>query len=156
MIIVKNNNAIVDIRHGGTAATNANDALANLGATASKVMTKAEYEALSTKEENVLYVISDDETDSADVIAHINNKSNPHGVTADQIGAATTTAVSNALKEAKSYTDSKTAGISADIFATGTTAPSNTKLLWIDTTTNTGGLKYYNGSKWVHVPVAYT
>ena len=152
MVIVKNNNAIVDIRHGGTAATNATDALVNLGATASKVMTKAEYEALSTKEENVLYVISDDEADNADVTAHINNKSNPHGVTADQIGAATTTAVNNALKEAKSYTDSKTAGI----FATGTTAPSNTKLLWIDTTTNTGGLKYYNGSAWVHVPVAYT
>jgi len=34
--------------------------------------------------------------------------------------------------------------------------PSNTNLLWIDTTAETGGLKYYNGSAWVHVPVAYT
>lgn len=44
----------------------------------------------------------------------------------------------------------------AAVFAAGTSAPSNTALLWIDTTANTGGLKYYNGSAWVHVPVAYT
>ena len=37
----------------------------------------------------------------------------------------------------------------------GTSAPTNTKLLWIDTTATTGGLKYHNGSSWVHVPVAY-
>lgn len=42
------------------------------------------------------------------------------------------------------------------VFSVGTTAPSNTKLLWIDTTATTGGLKYYNGSAWVHVPVAFT
>lgn len=41
------------------------------------------------------------------------------------------------------------------VFSAGTTAPSNTKLLWIDTTATTGGLKYYNGSAWVYVPVAY-
>lgn len=41
-------------------------------------------------------------------------------------------------------------------FSVGTTAPSNTKLLWIDTTATTGGLKYYNGSAWTHVPVAFT
>lgn len=38
----------------------------------------------------------------------------------------------------------------------GASAPSNTKLLWIDTNSNTGGLKYYNGSSWVQVPVAYS
>lgn len=27
---------------------------------------------------------------------------------------------------------------------------------WIDLSGDTGGLKYYNGSSWVHVPVAYT
>ena len=43
-----------------------------------------------------------------------------------------------------------------NIFSAGTSAPTNTKLLWIDTTATTGGLKYYNGSSWVHVPVAYT
>ena len=38
----------------------------------------------------------------------------------------------------------------------GESAPEeNTKLLWIDTTPINGGLKYYNGSEWVHVPVAY-
>ena len=47
-------------------------------------------------------------------------------------------------------------GFSSDVFSVGTSAPSNTKLLWIDTNTTTGGLKYYNGSSWTPVPVAYT
>lgn len=38
----------------------------------------------------------------------------------------------------------------------GTTAPDNTRLLWIDTTASTGGLKYYNGTTWVVVPVSYS
>lgn len=38
----------------------------------------------------------------------------------------------------------------------GTSAPSDKTQLWIDTTATTGGLKYWNGSAWVHVPVAYT
>ena len=41
-------------------------------------------------------------------------------------------------------------------FVVSDTAPDNTNLLWIDTNATTGGLKYYNGSEWVHVPVAYT
>lgn len=46
--------------------------------------------------------------------------------------------------------------IGAKPFHFGTSAPSNTGTLWIDTNATTGGLKYYNGSAWVHVPVAYT
>lgn len=38
----------------------------------------------------------------------------------------------------------------------GTVAPSNTSYLWVDTNTSTGGIKYHNGSAWVHVPVGYT
>lgn len=38
-------------------------------------------------------------------------------------------------------------------YVAGTSAPSDTKKLWIDTTANTGGLKYWNGSAWVPVPV---
>lgn len=41
------------------------------------------------------------------------------------------------------------------VFHAGTSAPSNTNLLWIDTNTSSGGLKYYNGSSWTVVPVAY-
>ena len=43
-----------------------------------------------------------------------------------------------------------------DHFQYGFTAPSNTKLLWIDTNEDVGGLKYYNGSEWVHVPISWT
>lgn len=42
------------------------------------------------------------------------------------------------------------------IFQAGTAAPADTSLLWIDTAAGTGGLKYHNGTAWVHVPVAYT
>lgn len=38
-------------------------------------------------------------------------------------------------------------------FHVGTTAPDNTNLLWIDTN---NGLKYYNGSSWVNVPVSWS
>lgn len=38
----------------------------------------------------------------------------------------------------------------------GTSAPDNTNLLWVDTTATTGGLKYYDGAAWKHVPVAFT
>ena len=48
------------------------------------------------------------------------------------------------------------ANINVKGFAAQSSAPGNTSLLWIDTTAKTGGLKYHNGSAWVHVPVAYT
>lgn len=41
-------------------------------------------------------------------------------------------------------------------FVASATEPTDTGLLWIDTTPTTGGLKYYNGTAWAHVPVAYT
>lgn len=40
------------------------------------------------------------------------------------------------------------------VFSVGTTAPSDTKLLWVDTTSDSG-LKYYNGSAWVTMPVCW-
>lgn len=42
------------------------------------------------------------------------------------------------------------------IFEASSTPPERTDLLWIDTTPDTGGLKYHNGSAWVPVPVLYT
>ena len=42
----------------------------------------------------------------------------------------------------------------AQVFHVGATAPSSVNLLWIDTTPNTGGLKYFYGGEWKHVPVA--
>lgn len=56
----------------------------------------------------------------------------------------------------KAYVDAAVADIVTDIWHAGTSAPANKKLLWIDTNSSTGGLKYYNGSSWVHVPVAWS
>lgn len=47
-----------------------------------------------------------------------------------------------------------TAQFSSDVFHAGTTAPSNTKLLWVDTG-NSNILKYYNGTSWVSVKTAW-
>ena len=68
----------------------------------------------------------------------------------------TATQSANGLMSAadKKKLDGIATGASAP-FVAQATAPSNTKTLWIDTTANTGGLKYYNGSAWVSVPVAY-
>ena len=58
----------------------------------------------------------------------------------------------------KTYVDSAistaTAAIVTDIYEASSTAPSNTKLLWIDTA-NSNILKYYNGSAWTPVVVAW-
>jgi len=69
--------------------------------------------------------------------------------------AAKATADANGNNIVNTYA-TKTALNNLSFFSAGTSAPTNTKLLWIDTTANTGGLKYYNGSAWVHVPVAFT
>lgn len=36
----------------------------------------------------------------------------------------------------------------------GTSAPKDTKLLWVDTSSSTPLLKYYDGSSWVHLNTA--
>lgn len=47
-------------------------------------------------------------------------------------------------------------GKKAGVYVAQSTPPSDTTILWIDTNETSGGLKYYNGSSWTHVPVAYT
>lgn len=43
--------------------------------------------------------------------------------------------------------------INLEVYSAGTTPPADTKLLWIDTKPSNPGLKYWNGSAWVNVPV---
>ena len=88
--------------------------------------------------------VSNDEGVGLDAL--LASKSNiAHTHTAADVGAAT-----------EAYVNNKLASFSSCPFVVGASAPSNTNLLWIDTTANTGGLKYHNGSAWVHVPVSYT
>ena len=62
----------------------------------------------------------------------------------------------------KQYVDNAistaTSNIVTDVFHRGTSAPSNTKLLWIDTSTNNGNglMKYYNGSSWVAISAIWS
>lgn len=67
----------------------------------------------------------------------------------DSENLATKIYVNEAIEEA-------TSSIVTDIWTNDSIEPTNTKLLWIDPNETTGGLKYYNGSSWVHVPVAWS
>lgn len=79
-------------------------------------------------------------TISSDTSGNITISSPNTDATLTQSGAAADAkAVGDALKN-----------IVTDVFSASTTAPSNTKLLWIDTG-NGGIMKYYNGSAWVAI-----
>lgn len=116
---------------------------------------------------------------AASAIAAHKTASNPHGLTAAGLGAVPTSRTINgkaltgditltAANVSAVPTTRKVNGraLSGDItltladlggiFYAGKTAPSDTQKLWIDTTATTGGLKYHNGSAWVHVPVSTT
>ena len=82
-----------------------------------------------------------------------NPTNNLHAATKAYVDSTSTEAI-NAVKQ---YTDEKTAAIVTDIWSYGSTAPSNKKLLWIDSNATTGGLKFYKNTTdgWVHVPVAW-
>ena len=67
---------------------------------------------------------------------------------ADAATAATKSEMQTALAEKKA--------VGWKPFFAGTSAPSDTNQLWIDINANTGGIKFWNGSAWVAVPVAYT
>ena len=62
----------------------------------------------------------------------------------------------------KKYVDeaisTATSNIVTDVFHKGTSAPSNTKLLWIDTNSSNGNglMKYYNGSSWVAISAIWS
>lgn len=62
----------------------------------------------------------------------------------------------------KQYVDeaisTATSNIVTDVFHRGTSAPSNTKLLWIDTSSGNGNglMKYYNGSSWVAISAIWS
>lgn len=55
--------------------------------------TKVEYDALTSYDDDTIYITTDENADtyvdSASFQAHLNNKSNPHGVTAAQLGVYT-------------------------------------------------------------------
>lgn len=72
--------------------------------------------------------------------------------------------LSNYYKKSETYNKTETsnaisiatASMLTNVWYYGASKPSNTKLLWIDSNATTGGLKYHNGTDWVHVPVAWT
>lgn len=83
----------------GLSATQVQAAIDELasGALRTQVLTTEEYNAVENKDENVLYMLSDDTTEE-DIQAHLVNKSNPHEVTAEQVGAAPASHVDDTVK----------------------------------------------------------
>ena len=63
--------------------------------------------------------------------------------------------VNNRLEQANEEFESINQQISSlGGFVAGTEAPSNTKMLWIDTANN-NLMKYYNGTQWVSISAAW-
>lgn len=83
----------------GLSATKVQAAIDELATSAlrTQVLTTEEYNAVENKDENVLYMLSDDTTEE-DIQAHLVNKSNPHEVTAEQVGAAPASHVDDTVK----------------------------------------------------------
>lgn len=65
--------AVLPIESGGTGATTAEEALANLGAKRMVEITQAEFEALEEKDENTLYIFSDGVDEINQMEMHIKN-----------------------------------------------------------------------------------
>jgi len=80
------------------------------------------------------------------------SESGASAIGATPVGDGTATTVQGVLEEL----NTKIGTVAPTPYHRGSTAPTNTALLWIDTTATTGGLKYYNGTAWVSVPVSYT
>lgn len=70
--------------------------------------------------------ITGSKSNQVDLDAHVDNKSNPHGITAVQVGADPAGSASSALTEAKSYTDTKTSGLASTASVTSTVNTHNT------------------------------
>lgn len=78
---------------------------------------------------------------------NLTNKPNIPTVSSSISSTSTTTAASSsAVKSAYDLANSKL----SEVFYVGTSSPSNTKLLWIDTA-NGGILKYYYSGSWKNV-----
>ena len=119
--------------------------------------------------ETIYESIAEARREAAEAMNAHTDADNPHGITTEDIDAVPTSRKVNgkALSTDISLTAQDVGAVasghshsfeslSGKVFHAGTAAPSNKGLLWIDTTANTGGLKYHNGTAWVHVPVAYT
>ena len=61
-----------------------------------------------------------------------------------------------ATEEGTVWEERTVSPVQLNIFAAGAQPPEDTRLWWIDTDAAAGGLKYWDGAGWVHVPVAYT
>ena len=180
----------------------------NIGGGASASTLEGIYDGIQAVQKESAEAIQEVRRETAEAMAAHTSASNPHGVTAEDIGAVPaerkingkalntdltlsaedvsavptsrkvngkalstdiTLSATDVGAAAASHSHSLSSlgaaaashshsfeSLSGKVFSAGKTAPSNKGLLWIDTTANTGGLKYYNGSAWVHVPVAYT
>lgn len=73
--------------------------------------TKAEYDALTSYDDDTIYITTDENADtyvdSASFQAHLNNKNNPHEVTAAQLGVYTKSEVDTAINNHNVTTDSE-------------------------------------------------
>lgn len=104
----------------------------------------------------VVVFVSGREVDRKELLSYVPKFELDDGsvVQADEKGAAggvATLDASGKVPASQLPAAATTAPVAA--YVASSTAPTDKTKLWIDTTPTTGGLKYWNGSTWAHVPV---
>lgn len=145
------------VADANTAAENAQKAAQDAQATADaaeEAIAEALADALSQIENASDYVTSSELTTTLSSYA-----------TEDYVDQAIANNVDFTGYATEDYVDNAIAAMVSDIWYYGSSSPDTgysgdeatkrQKLFWIDSNTSTGGLKYYDGSSWVHVPVAW-
>ncbi|EJW96705.1 hypothetical protein EVA_15189 [gut metagenome] len=85
-------------------------------------------------------------------VAHRDNKNNPHGVTAAQVGADVAGSADRAILTAKAYTDEKVGSVdvSAQINAHNTNTSAHANMGWVKEAGVTSKISEHNSASGVH------
>jgi len=121
------------------------------------VGTKADYDKLTSYDDNTIYIVTDQDSgtfiDSKSFDLHVKDINNPHKVTAAQVGAYTKeevdsnvgTAVTNLTTKVNKLSDDMSKLKPTNGVVVSGTAPTTNDGLWIDTA-NGGIAKYYDST----------
>jgi len=130
-----------------------NQATANAETTINNKVSAANA-AIDEKIEEVNNIINELPSDVTTLMSK--NATNTMTSTGKITMASSYTPSSNYDVVTKGYVDNAVGNIITQAYSYGTSAPSDTRLLWIDTSTGNGILKYHNGSAWTAISAIWS
>ena len=112
--------------------------------------------AQSGASETAAGLLSAEDKKKLDGLAAGATKNEPSNTTPKALGTASAGTESGFARGDHVHPMPSVKDLKIKIYEAGPTAPTDTGILWIDTTETTGGLKYHDGTAWVPVPVSTT